>query len=89
MRETATKKQALCGARGECFEVTYSLLEEELEVGNFHYISYGLRVEKSDGESETIRDITTSRTRIETLYQLLVRNGVTPMQLREVLEDWL
>lgn len=52
--------------------------------------SYGLQVTRlENGETAQVLDITTVPERIETLGQLLLRGGVTPCTLRDVVEDWL
>lgn len=52
--------------------------------------SYGIRVTlKQTGEQKEVPDITFCRGRIEELADLLLRNGVTPCTLLEVITDWL
>jgi len=65
--------------------IRYFLLEEHLEgaVDN-----YGIRVEL-EGEQVNVRQITTSRKEIEELLEQLIRGGVTPVAVRDVVEDWL
>jgi hypothetical protein len=89
MREAETKAQTLEGDDHKQWSVWYTILEEEAPTGHFGCMHYGIRIEKQDGEWDEVRDITTSQSRIEELFELLWRNGVTPMSLREILEDWL
>lgn len=62
----------------------YLLAEEHEGLGE----SYGLQV-RSGGETEMIPDITSSQRHIQTLLEALVAGGVTPVTVREVVEDWL
>ncbi|WP_091128174.1 DUF6514 family protein [Oscillibacter sp. PC13] len=66
-------------------EVNYYLLSEELEdsVGQ-----YGLCVECGE-EAESILRITESQNAVLTLLSLLASGGVTPIAVRDVVEDWL
>ena len=41
------------------------------------------------GESAEFPDLTVSVRRIDELMELLVRNGVTPAGLGDVIQDWL
>ena len=50
--------------------------------------TYGISVE-SDEEQVTVRQITTKREDIEELLERLIRGGVTPIAVRDVMEDWL
>ena len=66
-------------------EVAYHLLVEEQEDGAGHYgvcVEYGM-------DSVSIADITSSQSRILNLLAELVECGVTPVCLRDVVEDWL
>ena len=69
----------------------YAILVGEMVVpGGFACESYGVRVaSKLDSDREEIPDITVSISRIDELMELLVRNEVTPVTLRDVVEDWL
>ena len=51
--------------------------------------SYGVKVVGADGEEASVTNLTVSAGRIDQLMELLVRNGVTPVTLRDVVEDWL
>ena len=66
-------------------EVAYYLLAEESE-GNGG--QYGLRVEYG-AETETILKITESQCAILELLAALARGAVTPVTVRDVVEDWL
>ena len=49
---------------------------------------YGVYVER-EGESASVADITGSQRAILTLMEALIRGGVTPVGLKDVVEDWL
>ena len=52
--------------------------------------SYGLHVVRLEtGEEATAPDLTVQWARIRPLADAVVRSGVTPCCLREVVEDWL
>lgn len=50
--------------------------------------TYGISVESGE-EQVTVRQITTKREDIEELLERLIRGGVTPIAVRDVMEDWL
>lgn len=89
MKEIASKKASLTTASGDPIGLRYAIVAEAEPAGRFICEHYGVLVETDTGERELIPDITTSRTRIEELYGLLYRCGVTPITVRDVLEDWL
>lgn len=71
-----------------CFE--YIILVDEMEVsGGLFCESYGVRVVREDGESAEVRNLTVRVERIDALVELLRRNAVSPVTLRDVVEDWL
>lgn len=52
--------------------------------------SYGVGITiPQTGEREVIWDLTMRPERIESLADRLIRGGVTPCTLREVVDDWL
>jgi len=63
-------------------QVRYYLLEEEPGP------SYGVGVEL-EGEAAAVRDLSPSRRRTAELAEALVRGAVTPVALRDVVDDWL
>lgn len=67
----------------------YGLLVEDIAVDGFHCESYGVVITGPAGEREQCRHITTSAAQIARFMGLLVRNGVTPVTLADVVEDWL
>ena len=88
MREIVTESRSVVGDNQESMDIRYAILEEEAPAGHFGCTRYGIRIEKQNGEWDEVRDITTSRTQIDELFRLLCRNDVTPMSLRDILEDW-
>lgn len=72
--------EALCRAS----QVRYYLLEEESEGAGV----YGLQVELN-GEAASVPNISSSRRRVRELAAALTRGGVTPVALRDVVDDWL
>lgn len=50
--------------------------------------SYGVGIEL-EGESAAVRNLSPSRTRVGELAERLVRGTVTPVALRDVVDDWL
>lgn len=68
----------------------YRLLVDVVSAGAFACESYGVAVrDAATGEEAAIPHITTSLTRIDALLELLARNDVSPLHLRDVVEDWL
>ncbi len=68
----------------------YFVLVGEKQVGRFYCEAYGVKIEdERTGESAEFPDLTVSVRRIDELMELLVRNGVTPAGLGDVIQDWL
>lgn len=68
----------------------YGLLVEDIEVDGFHCESYGMIVtDEIVGESAQCRHVTVNAKEALELLNLLVQNAVTPVTLRDVVEDWL
>ena len=82
MRELALESPEGCGYR-------YAILVDEMAVGGLCCVSYGVKVTGPDGESEAIPNITVRAGRIDELAELVRRNQVSPVTLRDVVEDWL
>ena len=72
---------AVCGE----VPVRYFLLEEQLED---HAAVYGVSVEYG-GEEDSVRRLAGSREQVEALLAALARGSVTPVALRDEVEDWL
>lgn len=71
-------------AQCRAFQARYYLLEEESETSG----SYGVQIEMEDEEA-SVRDLSPSQQRVEALAEALVRGAVTPVALRDVVDDWL
>lgn len=68
----------------------YSILVDEMDVGGFACESYGVCVTMADGSARTaIPNITISVSRIDELMELLMRNKVGPISLKDAVDDWL
>ena len=89
MRELLIGERRLASADGRSLTCTYHLLIRTLDEP-VSCESYGIAVRIAEtGEEEKVFDITVSPARIEALAQLLLRGGVTPCTLTDVVEDWL
>ena len=75
--------------KGEAQGYRYAILVDEMAVGGLCCESYGIKVTGPDGESAAIANITVSAARIDELAELVRRNQVSPVTLRDVVEDWL
>ncbi len=68
----------------------YSILVDDVAAGNFFCESYGVRVtSRATGDRCEVANVTVSASRIDQLMDLLVRNQVSPVHLRDVIDDWL
>ncbi len=68
----------------------YMILVGEKRVGSFACEAYGVKiVDEEMGESVEIPDLTVSAQRIDQLMEQLVKGGVTPAGLADVVADWL
>ena len=66
--------------------VRYYLLVERLPGGK---ADYGLRLTVPGGDSAEVRGITFSLGAIRRLLSRVMRCDVTPVSLRDIVEDWL
>ena len=82
MRELLLESPKGCGYR-------YAILVDEMAVGGLCCESYGIKVTGPDGDSQAVPNITVSVGRIDELAELVRRNQVSPVTLRDVVEDWL
>ena len=68
----------------------YAILVDEIQSGAFACESYGAAVtDRATGERAAVADITVSMPRIDALMERLVRGQVSPVHLRDVVDDWL
>ena len=89
MRELFLETVTLTDQAGTVRRFDYSILIGEMDVGAYACESYGVKVAEQGGGQACVENITCSASRIDELSGLLVRNGVTPASLRDVVSDWL
>ena len=82
MKELLLESPEGCGYR-------YAILVDEMAVGGLCCESYGIKVTGPDWDSQAVPNITVSAGRIDELAELVCRNQVSPVTLRDVVEDWL
>ena len=63
----------------------YLLVQEDRRLP----LQYGVKLAVDSGDFDEVPDITVSEQQICYLLDLLIRNTVTPISLRDILEDWL
>ncbi|HCO62928.1 MAG TPA: hypothetical protein DIT49_06005 [Clostridiales bacterium] len=90
MREQCVAVLDLEDACGRMCQCAYSIVTDQLEDSPRRLDSYGIKIaERESGTVAVVPHITCSQARIEQLCQLVVRNGVTPLSLKDVVLDWL
>ena len=89
MRELFLETVELAGQTGAVRRFDYSILIGEMDVGAYSCESYGVKVAEQGGEQALVENITCSASRIDELSDLLVRGGVAPSALHDVVSDWL
>ena len=89
MRELFLQTLELPDEQGVPRQYDYSILIGEMDVGRFSCESYGVKVAQRDGPAASVPNITCSAQRIDELSNLLLRHGVTPTSLADVVQDWL
>ena len=89
MRELFLETVELADQNGAVRRYDYSILIGEMDVGPYACESYGVKISEQGGGQASVPNITCSASRIDELSGLLVRNGVTPTALRDVVLDWL
>ena len=90
MREVKLDLFSLYPDRKDTGPYDYSILLDEVMVGACAWVSYGAAVvSRLTGERSDVPNITISVPRIDALMELLVRNQVGPIHLRDVIDDWL
>lgn len=88
MTETLAGKQIISDEQGTSHTLHYLLISQQIPAGHFFFEEYGVKIEDVDRDSACIYPITHSRTRIDNLLSVLIRNAVTPATLPDVVEDW-
>ena len=89
MRELFLQTLELADETGRTRSYDYSILIDEMDVGPYCCESYGVRIAEQGGMEASVGHVTCSAARIDELSGLLVRHGVTPAALNDVLSDWL
>lgn len=89
MRELFLQTVELADQAGTIRRYDYFILIGEMDVGAFACESYGVKIAEQGGGQASVPNVTCSAARIDELSGLLVRNGVTPATLNDVLSDWL
>ena len=89
MRELFLQTLKLPDESGAIRSYDYAILIDEMDVGPYSCESYGIRVAEQGGAEASVPNVTCSAARIDELSNLLLRNGVTPITLQDVLSDWL
>lgn len=89
MRELFLETVELTDQAGAVRRFDYSILIGEMDVGPYSCESYGVKVAEQGGGQACVENITCSASRIDELSGLLVRSGVTPAGLNDVVSDWL
>ena len=83
MKEGGAMRRELVGeARCRAALARYYLLEDGPDG------SCGIQIEL-EGETASIPDLSPARERVEALAAALVRGAVTPVALRDIVDDWL
>lgn len=90
MKELYIDSRTAADGTGKPLRFDYYVLIGEVDTGPFFCESYGVAVAQSGTEHICrIPNITTSAGRIDRLLSLLLDCTVTPVNLPEVLQDWL
>lgn len=84
LREVKYAEKEYVDLKGQAHRLEYYLLEEPGQP-----CRYGVAVLDRGGERAAVRDVTSLRERAEEVLALLARNLVTPVTLRDVVEDLL
>lgn len=74
---------------GKQREFTYDLVVEVQECQGLQLENYGVAISEEGGNQEEVLGITSSRSRIEGLLDLLIQYQVSPITLLDVVSDWL
>ena len=73
----------------EELRLTYYVFDTSLELEGISSRRYGVRVETSRGEAETVADVSGSREAVLALIDRMCAGAVTPATVRDVISDWL
>lgn len=90
MKELYVDSRTVADEGGENLRFDYYVLIGETDTGAFFCESYGVAVVQAEtGRACRVPDITVSAARIDRLVTLLLEHAVTPVNLPEVVQDWL
>lgn len=89
MRELFLRTLELPDQDGRVRRYDYLIVIDEMDVGRFSCESYGIKVVEQGGETASVPHVTCSAARIDELSELVLRGGVTPAALEDVVRDWL
>ncbi len=90
MRDLFLKTLTLLDESGAARRYDYYITVDQVKMGQLPCESYGVKiVEQGGGEAAVAAHVTCSQSRIDELSELLLRNGVTPVTLKDVVCDWL
>lgn len=70
-------------------ELTYSLTRGEFDDEAGKRSAYGASIESSLGDRQEVVDITCDLGEASELFEKLIWNTVTPVTLRDIVEDWI
>jgi len=74
---------------GTRYTFQYHLLRDVVQQDGTSFPDYGIAVHSSQGETVRIPHISPDRQRVLELLTLLCEQGVSPIHLQNVIEDWL
>jgi len=89
MKEVAIDTKTCSDEQGREHTFHYFLVVDQVPAGGGVWENYGVGVSEEAGECAVVRGITPLRGRIEELARLLADNAATPVNLPEVVADWL
>lgn len=90
MRELLVDTRWETGEDGRRYGYRYYILVGEMAVsGGLACESYGVKIVGENGEEAAVPDLTVRPDRIDSLMERLVRGTVSPVTLRDVINDWL
>ena len=89
MRDLFLESQELADEGGTVRSYDYFVTIDEMDVGPYACESYGIRIAERGGDEAAVHSVTCSISRIDELCELILRHGVTPTTLKDVVSDWL
>lgn len=90
MRELYVGSRTAEDTGGRQYRFHYYVLIGEISTGQFFCESYGVKITQADTDNQcAVPGITTSAARIDGLMERLLANCATPVNLPDVVADWL